>query len=102
MTIKKNDYDPTDLEDVKTWTTAPNNKMGDSIKKSVNQSIKDGGVRSVRNSNKGKSIGKEITTNKGNKTYIQEYAKIDNQNKNRNNNKKKKKYLEEYEKLKSK
>lgn len=102
MIIKKYDYDPSNLDDVKTWTTAPNTKIGDSIKKSVNQSIKDGGVKSVRNTNRGKSIGKEITTNKGNKTYIQEYAKIDNQNKNRKNNKKKKKYLEEYEKLKSK
>ena len=102
MLIKKYDYDPTDLNDVKTWTTAPNTKIGDSIKKSVKQSIKDGGIKSVRDVDTNKSRGKEFTTKKGNKTYIEEYAKIDDQNKNRKKNNKSKVYLSEYKKLKKK
>lgn len=102
MLRKKYDADPTNLEDVKTWTTMPNTKMGNSIKKSVQQSIRDGGVKSVRNVDTNKSRGKEFTTKKGNKTYIEEYAKIDDQNKNRKKNNKSKVYLSEYKKLKKK
>ena len=83
MMIKKWDYDPSDLKDVKTWTTAPNMKMGKQIKESVNQAVKDGGVKSVKNKSTNKDIGKEVTTKKGNKTWIQEYAKIDKQDKNK-------------------
>ena len=83
MMIKKWDYDPSDLKDIKTWTTAPNMKAGSQIKKSINQAMRYGGVKSVKNKSTNKSIGKEITTKKGNKTWIEEYAKIADQDKNK-------------------
>ena len=79
----KRDADLSNKKHVKTFTTAPNQKMGKQIWKSVQQAIKDGGVKSVKDVNNKKSIGKTITTKKGNKTWIEEYAKIADQNKNR-------------------
>lgn len=79
----KRDSDLSNKKDVKSWTTAPNQKMGKQIWKSVQQSIKDGGVKSVKDTNNKKNIGKTITTKKGNKTWIEEYAKIADQNKNK-------------------
>lgn len=62
----------------KHWSSIPNASVGHDIEKSVTQSQKDGGVRTIKDvlDNNNKYVGKEITTNKGNKTTIKDLIMV--------------------------
>ena len=64
----------------KTWSSIPNASVGRDIENSINQSIKDGGVRTIKDvlNNKDKYVGKEVTTKKGNKITIKDLIMVRN------------------------
>lgn len=63
---------------VDNWSSIPNASVGKSVEKSIKQVIRDGGVkgRSPMYKQKGKDIGMEITTKKGNKTQIKDLIAV--------------------------
>lgn len=74
------------LEDgaVSTWTSIPTDgKMRKQIKEGANKAVKDGGIKNIRSKSTSTSSGSVATTKKGNKLWVQEYAKLGEQDKNK-------------------
>ena len=69
---------------VNTWTSIPTDgKVRNQIKENASKAAKDGGVKNIKRWYNESKSGNVAETKKGNKLWVQEYAKLGNQDKNK-------------------